>query len=295
MLPSVPSSMLFPPYLSSTQQQQQQQLSTSLLNSSSPGEKAKRHYNSEVDPARYRKVLEDGVTKFACSLCGNTYKWRKSLNKHWKEKHITETPPPLDAPVTVKLRNGNTTTTTGNGRISPLQTITATPPAPIQPLQPTPKPLDLLLKQQQQPQQDPTQLANYLTVLHQYIQQSNLNQAVVAPPPPPPHQPQPLNLKSAKKLIAGGGGGSCHSSSTSSSPFSSLMTTPPKMIHPQSSSSSASSSSSSSSSHMELGEIPLDLSMKNTTATTSKSIGKIGKNFFKFNLCLNLSNKCLKN
>jgi len=72
-------------------------------------EKAKRHYNSEVDPARYRKVLEEGVTKFACSLCGNTYKWRKSLNKHWKEKHITEVPPPLDAPVTVKLRNGNTT------------------------------------------------------------------------------------------------------------------------------------------------------------------------------------------
>lgn len=72
---------------------------------SSP-EKAKRHYNSEVDPARYRKVLEEGITKFACSLCGNTYKWRKSLNKHWKEKHITETPPPLDAPVTVKLRNG---------------------------------------------------------------------------------------------------------------------------------------------------------------------------------------------
>lgn len=75
---------------------------------SSP-EKAKRHYNSEVDPARYRKVLEEGITKFACSLCGNTYKWRKSLNKHWKEKHITETPPPLDAPVTVKLRNGSLT------------------------------------------------------------------------------------------------------------------------------------------------------------------------------------------
>lgn len=72
-------------------------------------ERVKRHYNSEVDPARYRKVLEEGVTKFACSLCGNTYKWRKSLNKHWKEKHITEVPPPLDAPVTVKLRNGNTT------------------------------------------------------------------------------------------------------------------------------------------------------------------------------------------
>lgn len=81
-----------------------------MTESSSPvTEKAKRHYNSEVDPARYRKVVEEGMTKFACSICGNTYKWRKSLNKHWKEKHITETPPPLDAPVTVKLRNGTTT------------------------------------------------------------------------------------------------------------------------------------------------------------------------------------------
>jgi len=86
-------------------------------------EKAKRHYNSEVDPARYRKVIEDGITKFACSICGNTYKWRKSLNKHWKENHITEVPPPLDAPVTVKLRNGTTTVnfiTTSDGSAVPL-------------------------------------------------------------------------------------------------------------------------------------------------------------------------------
>ena len=91
---------------------QSMQASTSAIIVTHPtniAEKAKRHYNSEVDPARYRKVIEEGITKFACSICGNTYKWRKSLNKHWKEKHITETPPPLDAPVTVKLRNGTTT------------------------------------------------------------------------------------------------------------------------------------------------------------------------------------------
>ncbi len=103
------------------EQQPLQQLNNySSLQNNGMIEKVKRHYNSEVDPARYRKVLEEGVTKFACSLCGNTYKWRKSLNKHWKEKHITEIPPPLDAPVTVKLRNGNTTinciaTSNGNG------------------------------------------------------------------------------------------------------------------------------------------------------------------------------------
>jgi hypothetical protein len=102
-------------------------------------EKAKRHYNSEVDPARYRKVIEDGITKFACSICGNTYKWRKSLNKHWKEKHITEVPPPLDAPVTVKLRNGTTTVnciTTSDGSAVPLpnqsfnQSLSQSPSAP---------------------------------------------------------------------------------------------------------------------------------------------------------------------
>ena len=30
---------------------------------------------------------ELGCTKYGCSRCGNVYKWKKSLNKHWKEKH----------------------------------------------------------------------------------------------------------------------------------------------------------------------------------------------------------------
>ncbi|CAF1593093.1 unnamed protein product, partial [Adineta ricciae] len=46
--------------------------------------------------------------KFACSLCGNLYKWRKSLNKHWKEKHNDESPPPLDAPVTIRPPKSST-------------------------------------------------------------------------------------------------------------------------------------------------------------------------------------------
>ncbi|CAF4704519.1 unnamed protein product, partial [Rotaria socialis] len=65
----------------------------------------KRPYNVSVDPARYRRVPDPEDTnsvKFACSLCGNLYKWRKSLNKHWKEKHNEEEPPPLDAPVTIR-------------------------------------------------------------------------------------------------------------------------------------------------------------------------------------------------
>jgi len=49
-----------------------------------------------VDPAKYITISgePDGV-KYACSKCGNIYKWRKSLNKHWKEKHDGELPDPV--------------------------------------------------------------------------------------------------------------------------------------------------------------------------------------------------------
>ena len=48
-----------------------------------------------VDPAKYITISgePDGI-KYACSKCGNIYKWRKSLNKHWKEKHDGEAPDP---------------------------------------------------------------------------------------------------------------------------------------------------------------------------------------------------------
>ena len=51
-----------------------------------------------VDPAKYITISgePDGV-KYACSKCGNIYKWRKSLNKHWKEKHDGEAPDPVAA------------------------------------------------------------------------------------------------------------------------------------------------------------------------------------------------------
>ena len=52
------------------------------------------------------------LVKFACSLCGNLYKWRKSLNKHWKEKHNEESPPPLDAPVTIRPPKTSSSSTT---------------------------------------------------------------------------------------------------------------------------------------------------------------------------------------
>ncbi|KAI0990324.1 hypothetical protein GJ496_011460 [Pomphorhynchus laevis] len=65
--------------------------------------KRKRQYNVEVDPAKYRRIYdEERGVRYACSICGNVYKWRKSLNKHWKEKHRLENPPPLDAPVPIK-------------------------------------------------------------------------------------------------------------------------------------------------------------------------------------------------
>lgn len=40
-----------------------------------------------VDPSKYTRVPDGDGFKFKCSSCGNVYKWRKSLNKHWKEKH----------------------------------------------------------------------------------------------------------------------------------------------------------------------------------------------------------------
>ncbi|XP_033754289.1 uncharacterized protein LOC117337419 [Pecten maximus] len=63
------------------------------------GEKKKRKTRQEVDPAKYFEVLDETGVKYACSKCGNVYKWRKSLNKHWKEKHFgdlpdTSRPPP---------------------------------------------------------------------------------------------------------------------------------------------------------------------------------------------------------
>ena len=63
-----------------------------------------------VDPAKYYTVQEGDGVKYACSKCGNIYKWRKSLNKHWKEKHDGEIPDPrpgthLPAP---RMRGGHT-------------------------------------------------------------------------------------------------------------------------------------------------------------------------------------------
>ena len=57
---------------------------------------------SQCSPHVLRPLISHSPVKFACSLCGNLYKWRKSLNKHWKEKHNDENPPPLDAPVTIR-------------------------------------------------------------------------------------------------------------------------------------------------------------------------------------------------
>lgn len=52
----------------------------------------KKRIRQEVDPLKYYEVVDDVGVKYACSKCGNVYKWRKSLNKHWKEKHFGETP-----------------------------------------------------------------------------------------------------------------------------------------------------------------------------------------------------------
>ena len=54
--------------------------------------KKKAVVREAVDPAKYVRIQDLEGIKFACSKCGNTYKWRKSLNKHWKEKHDGEIP-----------------------------------------------------------------------------------------------------------------------------------------------------------------------------------------------------------
>ncbi|CAH1778774.1 unnamed protein product [Owenia fusiformis] len=51
-----------------------------------------RIIRQEVDPAKYTQINTLEGIRYSCSNCGNVYKWRKSLNKHWKEKHYGETP-----------------------------------------------------------------------------------------------------------------------------------------------------------------------------------------------------------
>ncbi|XP_076470751.1 uncharacterized protein LOC143300742 [Babylonia areolata] len=58
------------------------------------GEPLRKKRRKDVSPAKYFEVTERSPdqsakvsTKYGCSRCGSLYKWRKSLNKHWKEKH----------------------------------------------------------------------------------------------------------------------------------------------------------------------------------------------------------------
>ncbi len=63
--------------------------------------KKKAVVREAVDPAKYVRVQDLEGIKFACSKCGNIYKWRKSLNKHWKEKHDGEIPNPVGQSMTM--------------------------------------------------------------------------------------------------------------------------------------------------------------------------------------------------
>ncbi|KAL3858644.1 hypothetical protein ACJMK2_008908 [Sinanodonta woodiana] len=62
----------------------------------------KKRVRQEVDPDKYFEVFDDVGIKYACSKCGNVYKWRKSLNKHWKEKHFGDVPDPTKPPPTLQ-------------------------------------------------------------------------------------------------------------------------------------------------------------------------------------------------
>ena len=61
-----------------------------------------------------QQVAEEvASTKFGCAICGNVYKWKKSLNKHWKEKHGDDPGDQLYTPpgMHVLLQQGNHTQT----------------------------------------------------------------------------------------------------------------------------------------------------------------------------------------
>lgn len=238
------------------QQQQFKSLHQSQLkqNTNSPTiEKAKRHYNSEVDPARYRKVIEEGITKFACSICGNTYKWRKSLNKHWKEKHITETPPPLDAPVTVKLRNGNTT-------INCLPNANSSNHQPAQ--VPTPKEQKFILPNPSQMDLSSQSFATYLNAIQQYLNP----QAVAAASAQVKPSPSPASIKLPAKK--------CEISSSSEIPLDLSMKPRRHSVEsekPRERSQSANSRSSSTSSSTSSSNSTSSSSNSSSNSSTSSS------------------------
>ncbi|CAF4239756.1 unnamed protein product, partial [Adineta steineri] len=167
----------------------------------------KRPYNVSVDPARYRRVPDPddaSAVKFACSLCGNLYKWRKSLNKHWKEKHNDESPPPLDAPVTIRPPKSSSSATTIQSKITnrtsdmlPHTSLNLPAPPPHHPAFPF----------------NPYSWLNFAS--RNDLQQIFPSAATIQPPPPPPpssqQQQQPtidqslntpldLTIKSHKKI-----------------------------------------------------------------------------------------------
>lgn len=51
-------------------------------------EKKKCKIRQEVDFGKYFEVQDDIGIKYVCFKCGNVYKWRKLLNKYWKEKYF---------------------------------------------------------------------------------------------------------------------------------------------------------------------------------------------------------------
>ncbi|KAH3773482.1 hypothetical protein DPMN_174844 [Dreissena polymorpha] len=73
-----------------------------LTAGSTPMEAKKKRIRQEVDPLKYYEVMDEVGVKYACSKCGNVYKWRKSLNKHWKEKHCGEIPDLTKPPATLQ-------------------------------------------------------------------------------------------------------------------------------------------------------------------------------------------------
>lgn len=74
------------------EEEEEEEAPVTMVIPEAPEEKKKRKTRQEVDPGKYFEVCDEAGIKYACSKCGNVYKWRKSLNKHWKEKHFGDIP-----------------------------------------------------------------------------------------------------------------------------------------------------------------------------------------------------------
>jgi DNA-directed RNA polymerase subunit RPC12/RpoP len=63
-----------------------------------------------VDSKRYRELIVNGMHKYVCRSCGNTYADSRGVNRHWNKHHPNEVPPPFESEI-VPINNKQKKTT----------------------------------------------------------------------------------------------------------------------------------------------------------------------------------------